>query len=176
MSLFLSVLAVFAGFVLMVWLGRWILGPLDRAAWRRKHAVQFTMLDFLSLVFLLQLPLAVVHANLIDVRPRSVGVLDGFGCLAVSLIWWGSVRTLSRAGIHAPWRRFALVAVCIPLAYVGTFALPLVTVLLFTALADPTALGRGRVVVSSSAALVILVCGLFLVGRYIRTTAAETQE
>ncbi len=77
-------------------IGRYILGPLDQAARDQKRPTQFTMVDFLALVFLFQLPMAALH-GLFDVRqePR-VWFFDAFAWIACCLMWGFSVATLSR--------------------------------------------------------------------------------
>src|SRR5690348_14435588 len=53
---------------LLIVIGRYVLGPLDRAARYRRCPTQFTMVDFLSLMFLFQLPMAALRgwANVRD--------------------------------------------------------------------------------------------------------------
>jgi hypothetical protein len=104
----------------LVAIGRYILGPLDRAARHRMRPTQFTMVDFLSLMFLFQLPMAALHA-FFDVRDDpQVWVFDVFGWVACSLMWGLSVSTLSRAGIEKTWQRGVFLAFILPVAYFGS--------------------------------------------------------
>ena len=105
---------------LLTAIGQWIVGPLDRAARHRMRPTQFTMVDFLSLMFLFQLPMAAVRswASVRDVP--SVFVFYVFGWLATSAMWALSVRTLSRAGIEKTWHRGIFLALVLPAAYFGS--------------------------------------------------------
>lgn len=162
-----------AGIVAVGTMGRWMLGPLDDAARNRRYPVQFTLSDFLTLVFLLQIPLGIVHSTMPYTQWWAIALLDAFGWTACSLIWWGSVRTLSRAGIHRPGQRFLLTAICIPFAYFGTFAIPLLVIALSVAWYAPPQFRSSGHVVSLVALLILDVCLLLLAGRYIRFSAGQ---
>ncbi len=156
--------------------GRWMLGPLDDAARNRRYPVQFTLMDFLTLVFLLQIPLGLVHSTMPYTQSWAIALLDVFGWTACSLIWWGSVRTLSRAGIHRPGQRILLAAVCIPVAYFGTFAVPLLVIALSIAWYAPQPYRSSGHIVSLVALLVLDICVLFLAGRYMRRSARRLAD
>ena len=82
----------------------WVLFPLDRLARRRRVRYQFMVVDYFSLVLLIQLPLAAKHAIFATESPSwSAGSYWGFDvflCLASGLIWWTGVRTFAQAGIR----------------------------------------------------------------------------
>ena len=127
----LKLLAIGCAMYVIVRIGRWILGPLDCAANGKTLPTQFTMLDFLSLIFLFQLPMAAVHWWLggIEIDPRGPGennatilMLDGFGWISCGLMWWLSVGTLSRARIQNTWHRAIFLAFVLPVTYFGTLA------------------------------------------------------
>lgn len=101
-------------------IGRFVLGPLDAAARHRRRPTQFTMADFLALVFLFQLPVALIRLILSQEAPH--GFLYGFAWVASSLMWGLSVQTLSRAGIETPWRRTVFLSAVLPLVYFGSVA------------------------------------------------------
>jgi len=116
-SLFLYILTT-------VWLGRRILKPMDVAAERTESPTQFMMTDFLSLMFQLQLPLA-MFSGVRDWEGGAV-LICGLLCMAVLLTWWGGIRTVSRAGIRDPKRRGLFVALILPVTFVCSLtALPL---------------------------------------------------
>jgi hypothetical protein len=150
--------------------GKWILGPLVQAVGDRSHPVQFTMLDFCCLLFLLQLPLGLVHSTMTLDEAPTIWILDGFGWAACTLAWLLSVRTLSRAGIHKPWYRAVFLALCVPTVYFGLVAVAvLIIVIGFDA-----APGRPAQIISLSAALTTLACALLLAGRFVRHMLADT--
>jgi hypothetical protein len=128
-ELFFYVALFLAGLVaaaaLLTAIGRYVLGPLDRAARHWMRPTQFTMIDFLSLIFLFQLPMAAL-------RPLGGERGDAqeliwllyFFCWVVTAAMWGlSVRTLSRAGIENTWHRGVFLAFVLPAAYFGSIAL-----------------------------------------------------
>lgn len=120
----LSVAVFFAVLSIPFAVGVWILRPLDLAARNRRNPTRFTMLDFLGLVFLLQLPMAILHPLLgsIHEADSSLKVLSGFGCVISAFIWWGGVKTFSHAGIDAVRSRGVLVFIVLPVAFYGSFA------------------------------------------------------
>jgi hypothetical protein len=111
-------LAFFA-VVFSFWGGPYVLRPMDRAAKAKVAPVQFTILDFLSLTAYLAVPLAIV-AGISKVGPGERAAAEfimwGGGLIAV-LIWWGSVRTAAKAGIHHTGKRLLMVGVVVPLTY-----------------------------------------------------------
>ncbi|MEX2121089.1 MAG: hypothetical protein WD847_15970 [Pirellulales bacterium] len=125
MSMLAVLLAVFA-FTLCIGaiggIGYWILHPLDRAARNRRMPTQFTMVDFLCLVFLVQFPMGVIHAAAGSDERRLVWVFDILAWIATGMMWWISVSTLSRAGVRHTWQRAAFLALVLPVAYFGSIA------------------------------------------------------
>jgi hypothetical protein len=115
-----------------VTMGAWILRPLDRAAKNRKHPTRFTMLDFFGLVFLAQIPLAVIHALAFDGDASLVWFLDLLAWIGSLMIWWFGVKTFSNAGIRSTWIRAGLVFLALPMAFYGSFAIVVIASLLWT--------------------------------------------
>ncbi|MGH7193911.1 MAG: hypothetical protein ACREJM_10310 [Candidatus Saccharimonadales bacterium] len=120
LSFVMGALAIVASILLtLVAVGKLILSPLDAAARHRRRPTQFTLADFMALVFLFQLPVALMRLAL----PReasSNGIVYGFAWAASSFMWGLSVRTLSRAGIETPWRRVVFLSAVLPIAYFGS--------------------------------------------------------
>ncbi|HVX16254.1 MAG TPA: hypothetical protein VHC22_34025 [Pirellulales bacterium] len=115
-------IAVLVGVVLaLTAIGRHVLGPLDAAARHRRRPTQFTMADFLALMFLFQLPVALIRL-VIPYTTSGVGLVYGFAWIASLLMWGTSVQTLSRAGIQTPWRRVVFLSAVLPIAYFGSVA------------------------------------------------------
>lgn len=106
----------------VVFIGRWILLPLDRAARHLQRPTQFTTVDVLCLMFLLQLPLAAFAPLAAEADDDRVWIIVAFGWLASALMWWISVQTLSRAGITGTWHRGVFLALVLPATYFGSFA------------------------------------------------------
>lgn len=171
----LFLLGLAAAVVGLICIGRYILEPLDQAARDRRRPTQFTMVDFLALMFLFQLPMAALHGQF-DVRHEPhVWVFDVFAWIACSLMWGFSVATLSRAGIEKTWQRGVFLALVLPAAYFGSIAF---TVALFAA-------GVGLYVERgcswNAAALIAailagLALGFFLSARFVRKVVAESAE
>ena len=121
------VLLAVPGVVACLLIGAWILWPLDAVATRQRHRVQFTVIDFFGLVFLLQLPMALINLG----TPSSMEYnMDGrlllyiLGWIATALVWWRSVVVFSRAGVTQTKDRALTVFLVLPMAYLGTFAIP----------------------------------------------------
>jgi hypothetical protein len=124
----------------LVLLGRWILGPLDRAARRRKGPTQFTVVDFLCLVFLIQLPLALIQATLMrGAMPELAAgrILLVVACVIGGLMWWISVKQLSGAGITRTSHRCIFLAFVLPVAFFGSIAMMILVAYLIAELSSP---------------------------------------
>jgi len=83
----------------------WVLRPIHRAARSRRAPAQLALIDFLCLIFLAQLPMAVIGWFGGTFNPRGTWVLYVFGWVACGLLWWVAVRLLSRAGVRQARRR-----------------------------------------------------------------------
>jgi hypothetical protein len=119
----LLILLALLGFLIFgVWLAiSWVVKPLDRAAKNRRYPIQFSLADFLCLFVLMQLPLGALQWAAHDLP--ALPVLDAMVAAAAIAVWWMCVRTLSRAGIHVVWQRCLALAVVMPTAIFGSFAL-----------------------------------------------------
>jgi hypothetical protein len=112
-------------------LSAWVLRPLDRMARRKKVRFQFMLVDFFSLVLLIQIPLAVRAAMAKD-SPFGPAVefswiVTGIFCFVSALIWWTGVRTFGQAGIQGPRARAILGLLVLSLSYFGSlFAVRLI--------------------------------------------------
>jgi len=165
-----GILCLMAVFFCIYRLGKWSLGPLDRAARQREHPVQFSLVDLLSLIVLFQLPMAAIRMlGLALEQPYEsmIYVFYVFGWFVSFLAWWTSVRTLSRAGVHNPWHRSLFVAVILPAAVVGTIGAPcmVVAVALSIFFSDPF---MGVDLVKLSSIVVFLLVIVYASGRYTR--------
>lgn len=105
--------------VLLVLVGKWIVGPLDVAARKSQAPIRFQMSDLLTLAAQLQvalmLPIYIADSGL---REMSIGI----GALIIGsvTVWWaGCVTALSRAGVVSGWKRAAFILVALPAALGG---------------------------------------------------------
>lgn len=114
-----GVLILIGAVVLLRLIGIWILGPFTSIMPTNAGPTQFTLADFFSLVFAIQLSLGIIHA-LCAMRSREMpGVAIVMACLLCSLAWYINVRRLSQAGIDRPLYRLAFLAGVLPLVYLG---------------------------------------------------------
>jgi hypothetical protein len=151
---------------LLTAIGLWIVGPLDRAARHRMGPTQFTMVDFLSLMFLFQLPMAALRGWASIRENSAVFVFYVFGWLATSAMWALSVRTLSRAGIEKTWHRGIFLALVLPAAYFGSIVFTAIV-----ALGSISLFVRDRPWSNAPAMLVVaggLLLAFFLSARFVR--------
>ena len=118
----------------------YLLGPLDNAAKHRRCAVQFSLADFLAIFILLQVLLGCVHyvAGPAELRPSEIEItIDVLAAMLVAALWWTTIRTLSKAGIHKMRTRLLLLLVVIPLSYITAFAFPMPAIWLFVIVTSP---------------------------------------
>jgi hypothetical protein len=111
---------VFAGMLAAVHLlGRWVLGPIDRAANARRAPVRLSIADFLCLFVAVQLPLTIV------VRMRSEDTEPYFWIFAIlawvvaPVIWISCAIALSRAAITKGSQRLIFMGLVLPITYYG---------------------------------------------------------
>jgi len=107
----------------IVWLAWWMLEPINRAAGSLQAPTRFMLIDFVSLMVLLQIGLAICGQALSandagDLAARMYWVLIAVVALLVVVLWSASVSVVSRAGILRPLRRVLVTVVLVP----GTLA------------------------------------------------------
>ncbi len=115
-------LFVFAVALPLVFAGA-ILRYIDRAARLKNRPVKVHTVDFFSLIFLVQIPMAI--AIQVENRGDQAGPIlasIGFGAM-MALIWWTTIKAVSRAGIDKFAYRFWISLLVIPMTYVGSFAI-----------------------------------------------------
>ncbi len=175
---FLTLAVPAAVAVLALAIGRWIFNPVEQAARKREFPPQYSIADFLCLFFLIQLPMALVHGYFGGGRSRFVvgelaraapWILDIFAWFACGMMWWLSVRTLSRAGVRNPRSRAIFLVVVVPVALVGALGIPIVSIAMVAgadSLPPPTLWGL-------SLLGVVLVGAVVACGKYTRRIVAE---
>ena len=173
-ALFLVILALVIA--CMIAAAVWILRPLDNAAGLAGRSLQFMVADFLALVFLLQLPLALFHAPFSPWAPPTVWLIDLLGCGSIVVLWLKSVGILSRALVRRAWHRTVFLVAILPVAYAGTAALAVLVLLLI----DTAFFHPGARTVAESVWLGAAFCGLaaaiLLAGRFTRYMVAAAGE
>jgi hypothetical protein len=110
-------------------LGRWLLGPVNRAAGHLNAPTRFILTDFLWLMIQLQVMLAVVLVQIREQVPqRGQFMILGIFALLVIVLWAASVSVVSRAGITLPLRRAILILVLVPGALAEIMAVPILLI------------------------------------------------
>jgi hypothetical protein len=99
--------------------GRWILGPIDRAAKFREAPVRFSIGDFLCLFLAVQLPLTAIY-QLVGKEERPLFWLFTIITWVIApVIWFACARALSKAGVSQGKHRFLFLGLVMPLVYYG---------------------------------------------------------
>jgi hypothetical protein len=116
----LAVVGVIAGaYAAIYWMGRWILGPIDRAAKAVRAPVRFSIADFLCLFVAVQLPLTLA-ARLRSKETEIYFWLFSFLAWAVAPVIWGfCALALSRAGVTSGKHRLVFMGLVLPVVYYG---------------------------------------------------------
>lgn len=154
---------------------RWAIGsllPLDRAAKQVEARMQFTLVDFLLLFFLIQMPMALIHGLLM---PDPLGIrwlFDVYAWFAFGAMWLASAQRLSRAGIERSSHRAVFLGFVLPAAIFGTIASPVLAVWLFALMADQDWRRAGLVI----AAQLTLLVALYVAQRLTRWLVAAGRE
>jgi hypothetical protein len=155
--------------------GAGVLRPLDQAAKKSKLPLQFTLGDFFCLFLLIQLPTGLLHFWLSPLEDPEIWVFDGLAWVCCGLMWWVSVRTLSRAGIRNPWHRGVFLVLVLPVAYFGSIVSAILwPVLCVLAFQD---IGRGDLsrVASIGAVQVALLTAVFVCRHFTRRMVAAAE-
>lgn len=177
----LGLLLALLGLAMATAIAAWTLEPVNRAARNRRAPVQFMLVDFLCLVVLLQLALALVHAFFSTRDIPTAGWFFAYGAawFAFGLMWWLSVQTLSRAGIRHAWRRAVFLAFVVPLTVYASIAVPVTSLTLlfgFRTPATPDGM-PGRLVamlVTIDVVSIFVLCGCGCLTRWIAAAASPS--
>ena len=120
-AVILSPILVFGPFVFAIF----ILKKLDTAAKQRreifgKSKFRFMIVDFLSLILLLQMPFSLLGLDL-RLGDQVLVFLISLALLALTLVWLTTIKTVSQAGIVTFGWRALISMVLIPTMYIGSF-------------------------------------------------------
>jgi hypothetical protein len=103
----------------VVFIARWILTPIDRAAKSRQAPARFSIADFLCLFIIIQVPLAAINrVSDFDMR-FDLWVMVVAAWIVGFLIWHLGAQTLSKAGVRRNSHRFVYLGLILPLVYYG---------------------------------------------------------
>jgi hypothetical protein len=128
---------------LLAW---WMLEPINRVAGQLQFSTRFVLTDFLGLMTLLQVPLAVVGRAIESAVVRDnvpYWALLAAAVLLVVILWVAAVSVVSRAGIVELWRRLCVIVLLVPGALIVIVLWPLALVDFFSSLASRRLDGGG---------------------------------
>lgn len=133
----LVMLAVLLGST--IWLAWWMLEPINRAGGALNAPTRFMLIDFLALMILLQVGLAICGQALdaqgtSDSASRMYWALLAVVAVLALVLWLASVSVVSRAGILRPLRRMVVSVVLVPGALATIMGAPVLVVMLVGAI------------------------------------------
>ena len=138
----IAIVASLAGLAVLlagtIWLAWWTLEPINRAGGALGAPTRFMLADFLGLMVLLQVGLAICGQALTEAGSGRAAVAMYWFLLAVSavliiVLWAASVSVVSRAGIRRPLRRLTVIVLLVPGTLAAIIGVPLLLALLVTA-------------------------------------------
>jgi hypothetical protein len=150
----------------------WVFRPLDRAARDHHGPAQFTLVDFLCLIFLAQLPMAVIRWRTTSgevVHPGSAYVL---GWIVCGVLWWAGVRCLSRAGVRQAWRRAVFLALVVPVTILGSMLVLPLLIVVWLSMAGGEARQRPWPPAITAGMMAGVLIAVYACGRYTRWLAS----
>ena len=117
----LSPVLIFGPFVFAIF----ILKQLDNAARQRKSLFgkskfRLMIVDFLSLILLVQMPFNLLRMDL-GLGDRMMVFLISAALVALTLVWFTTIKTVSQAGIETFGWRALISMILIPTMYIGSF-------------------------------------------------------
>lgn len=172
------VAGIAAFFAPIVFIARWILTPIDRAAKFRRASVRFSIGDFLCLFLAIQIPLAAVYRFVGPDEKQSFWIFTIVTWIIGPLIWFSGARALSKAGVMNGAHRFVFMGLIMPLVYYGLLPFTFLTVrLVILPFDDVEHFGRGLKLESgtwSILAILFVMSGVFT--RYILKQVQESER
>jgi hypothetical protein len=122
-------LALLVGtFVPIVLIGRWILGPIDRAARSREAPVRFSIGDFLCLFLAVQIPLTVIYQFVGEDERPLYWLFTIITWIMAPIIWFACARALSKAGVTANKHRVVFLGLVMPVVYYALVPFVILTI------------------------------------------------
>lgn len=110
----LGLLAMAAFMVLPIWVAYFAIAPLHHLAKGRGRKIRIYVIDYMALLVLVQVALAVCVAGTSDGLDR--GLIPAFVLLSILLVvlWWAGVDVLSQLGIRQASRRLMMHLALLP--------------------------------------------------------------
>lgn len=113
-------LGIFVGLVVVVyWIGRSILGPIDRAAKEHRGPRRIYIADYLCLFVAVQIPLAFISLLNEEETELHFWILTILAWVIAPIIWVACAVALSRAGISSGTHRLIFMGLILPIVYYG---------------------------------------------------------
>jgi hypothetical protein len=166
MDVALVFFVVFGGMLAAVYLlGRWVLGPIDRAAKARRAPVRFSIADFLCLFVAVQLPLTLVARMRSDDTEPYFWFFAILAWVVAPVIWIACAAALSRAAITKGSQRLIFMGLVLPVAYYGL--IPFVVIAAMTVIMTCEGQSKeitkypGTIFLWMLTGIAIFVCGLY---------------
>jgi hypothetical protein len=148
-------------FVAIYYLGKWILGPIDRAAQERRGPARISLSDLMCLFIAVQLPLSFVSTLQAEETETMFLAFTVLTWLVAPIIWIACALKLSRACISSGKHRLLFMGLVLPVAYYGLIPF----VLMGAAALVAIILGYGLELLEYSFLIAVWICtGLALVG------------
>jgi hypothetical protein len=116
---FIAISVLLGVFAVIYAVGKWILGPIDRAARERRAPVRFAISDFLCLFVVVQLPLTLISRSRSEDTEALFWAFTILAWIVAPVIWISCAVALSRAGITSGKHRFIFMGVVLPIVYYG---------------------------------------------------------
>jgi hypothetical protein len=164
-DLLIGFVLLVAAFVPIVIIGRWILGPIDRAARSREAPVRFSIGDFLCLFLAVQIPLTLIYQFVGEDERPVYWLFTIITWIIAPVIWFACAQSLSKAGVSASKHRLLFLGLIMPIVYYALVPFVFITVVSIGSLAagEPVDLGNTGWLVAAWLALVgvFFLSGLF---------------
>jgi hypothetical protein len=144
MEILVIVAVLVATLVPIAMIGRWILGPIDRAAKFRQAPVRFSIGDFLCLFLAVQIPLTLIYQLVGEEERPLFWLFTVITWVMAPIIWFACARALSKAGIAQGKHRFVFLGLIMPVVYYGLVPFIFLTVAGIVALVmrNPVEMGQ----------------------------------
>jgi hypothetical protein len=116
----------------------WTLEPINRVAGRLQLSTRFALTDFVALMIMLQVPLAVAGRAIDssrDAENAPYWIMLGLASLLAIVLWAAAVSVVSRAGITRIWQRLCVIVLLVPGTLGLIVAWPIVLTILVSLLA-----------------------------------------
>ncbi len=172
----ISVWVVGLGVMLMI--SGWILRPLDQRAKAGSRRMQFTLGDWICLIFMIQVWAAIAHtfATIAGAGAGFAVIIDLFGWVLVVVLWSGVVRRLSSAGVRTTWHRAGALVLVYPLNVFGAITAPALLWITFANLLVPGGSRIPPIVHLACALAFVMILGAMLASaQFVRTIVAAIE-